>query len=87
MVELLKQDQFVPMSVDDQIIVIFAGTQGFLDDVPVDSIKAFEEAFMRYIRAEKQNLKKEIMEKKALDDDLKAKITEAITAFKKTFSA
>jgi F-type H+-transporting ATPase subunit alpha len=87
MVELLKQDQFVPMSVDDQVIVIFAGTQGFLDDVPVDSIKSFEEAFMRYIRAEKQNLKKEIMEKKALDDDLKAKLTEAITAFKKTFSA
>ncbi len=87
MVELLKQDQFVPMSVDDQVIVIFAGTQGFLDDIPVDSIRAFEEAFMRYIRAEKQALKKEIMEKKALDDDLKAKLTEAITAFKKTFSA
>jgi F-type H+-transporting ATPase subunit alpha len=87
MVELLKQDQFVPMSVDDQIIVIYAGTQGFLDDVPVDSIKTFEEAFMRYIRAEKQDLKKEIMEKKALDDDLKAKLAEAITAFKKTFSA
>jgi F-type H+-transporting ATPase subunit alpha len=87
MVELLKQDQFVPMSVDDQVIVIFAGTQGFLDDVPVDSIRTFEEAFMRYIRAEKQALKKEIIEKKALDDDLKAKLTEAITAFKKTFSA
>jgi F-type H+-transporting ATPase subunit alpha len=87
MVELLKQDQFVPMSVDDQIIVIYAGTQGFLDDVPVDSIRTFEEAFMRYIRAEKQALKKEIMEKKALDDDLKAKLNEAITAFKKTFSA
>jgi F0F1-type ATP synthase alpha subunit len=42
---------------------------------------------MRYIRAEKQALKKEIMEKKALDDDLKAKLNEAITAFKKTFSA
>ncbi len=87
MVELLKQDQFVPMSVDDQVIVIYAGTQGFLDDVPVDSIRAFEEAFMRYIRAEKQDIKKEIMEKQALDDGLKAKLNEAITAFKKTFSA
>jgi F-type H+-transporting ATPase subunit alpha len=87
MVELLKQDQFVPMSVDDQVIVIYAGTQGFLDDVPVDSIRNFEEAFMRYIRSEKQALKKEIMEKKALDDDLKAKLNEAISAFKKTFSA
>jgi F-type H+-transporting ATPase subunit alpha len=87
MVELLKQDQFVPMSVDDQIIVIFAGTQGFMDDVPIDSIRSFEEGLMRYIRAEKQDIKKEIMEKKALDDELKAKISEAITTFKKTFSA
>ncbi len=87
MVELLKQDQFVPMSVDDQIIVIFAGTQGFMDDIPIDAIRPFEEALMRYIRAEKQAIKKEIMEKKALDDELKAKISEAITTFKKTFSA
>ncbi|MCJ7484485.1 MAG: F0F1 ATP synthase subunit alpha [Thermodesulfovibrionales bacterium] len=87
MVELLKQDQFVPMSVDDQIIVIFAGTQGFMDDIPIDAIRPFEEGLMRYIRAEKQAIKKEIMEKKALDDELKAKISEAITTFKKTFSA
>jgi F-type H+-transporting ATPase subunit alpha len=87
MVELLKQDQFVPMSVDDQIIVIFAGTQGFMDDLPIDAIRPFEEGLMRYIRAEKQAIKKEIMEKKALDDELKAKISEAITTFKKTFSA
>jgi F-type H+-transporting ATPase subunit alpha len=87
MIELLKQDQYVPMPVDDQIMVIFAGTQGFLDDLPVEAVKSFEDGFLRYIRAEKQDLKKEIMEKKALDDDLKAKITEAVTAFKKTFQA
>jgi len=87
MVELLKQDQYVPMSVDDQIIVIFAGTQGFLDDLPLEAIKPFEEGLLRYVRSEKPEIKKEIMEKKALDDDLKAKMTEAITAFKKTFAA
>lgn len=87
MVELLKQDQYVPMPVDDQIIVIFAGTQGFMDDLPIDAIRPFEEGLLRYIRSEKQNIKKEIMDKKALDDELKAKISEAITAFKKTFSA
>jgi F-type H+-transporting ATPase subunit alpha len=87
MVELLKQDQFVPMPVDEQIMVIFAGTQGFLDDLPLDAIRPFEEGLLRYIRSEKQALKKDIMDKKALDDDLKAKISEAITAFKKTFSA
>ncbi|MBI5188963.1 MAG: F0F1 ATP synthase subunit alpha [Nitrospirae bacterium] len=87
MVELLKQDQYVPMSVDDQIMLIFAGTQGFLDDLPIEAIRSFEEGFLRYIRAEKQDLKKELMEKKVLDDDLRSKISDAITAFKKTFQA
>ncbi len=87
MVELLKQDQYVPMPVDEQIIVIFAGTQGFLDDLPLEAIKPFEEGLLRYMRSEKPDIKKEIIEKKALDDDLKAKMTEAITAFKKTFAA
>lgn len=87
MVELLKQDQYVPMPVDEQVMLIFAGTQGFLDDLPVESIKAFEDKFLKYIRAERQDLKKEIMEKKAIDDDLKIRITEAITSFKKTFQA
>lgn len=87
MVELLKQDQYVPMPVEDQIILIFAGTQGFLDDVPVDGIKAFEDSFMNFIKAKKQDLRNEVREKKALDDDLRAKITAAIQEFKKTFQA
>jgi F-type H+-transporting ATPase subunit alpha len=58
-----------------------------MDDLPLEAIRPFEEGLLRYVRAEKQAIKKEIMEKKALDDDLKAKISEAITAFKKTFSA
>ena len=77
----------MPMPVDDQIMVIFAGTQGFLDDLPVEAVKSFEDGFLRYIRAEKQDLKKQIMEKKVLDDDLRAKITEAVTTFKKSFQA
>jgi F-type H+-transporting ATPase subunit alpha len=85
MVELLKQDQYVPMPIDDQIILIYAGTQGFLDDLPIESLKAFEEGFLRYIRAEKQDLKKELREKMALDDNLRAKMTEAVTTFKKSF--
>jgi F-type H+-transporting ATPase subunit alpha len=85
MVELLKQGQYVPMPIDDQMILIFAGTQGFLDDLPIESLKPFEEGFLRYIRAEKQDLKKELREKMALDDNLRAKMTEAVTTFKKTF--
>jgi len=87
MVELLKQDQYVPMAVDEQIMLIFAGTQGHLDELPLEAIKPFEDGFLRYIRAEKQDLKKELMEKKTIDDALKAKITEAVTAFKSTFKA
>ncbi|MGB9716119.1 MAG: F0F1 ATP synthase subunit alpha [Thermodesulfovibrionales bacterium] len=87
MVELLKQDQYVPMPVEDQIILIFAGTQGHLDDLPVEAIKSFEEAFLRYIRSEKQDLRKELKEKKVIEDDLKAKLNDAIIAFKNTFKA
>ncbi|NOY63825.1 MAG: F0F1 ATP synthase subunit alpha, partial [Nitrospirae bacterium] len=87
MVELLKQDQYQPMSLDEQIIVLYAGTQGFLDDLPVESIKAFEEGLLSYVRSQKADLKKEIAEKKALDEDLKNKLNDAISAFKSTFQA
>jgi F-type H+-transporting ATPase subunit alpha len=87
MVELLKQDQYQPMSLDEQIIVLYAGTQGFLDDLPVESIKAFEEGLLSYVRSQKADLKKEIAEKKALDEDLKSKLNDAISAFKSTFQA
>src|SRR4030042_1145765 len=85
--DLLKQDQYVPLPVEDEIIVIYAGTQGFLDDLPLEAIKSFEEGLLRYVRVEKQDLRKSIIEKKALDDDLRAKISAAIETFKKTFSA
>ncbi|MEW6216041.1 MAG: F0F1 ATP synthase subunit alpha, partial [Nitrospirota bacterium] len=87
MIELLKQDQYVPMPVDEQIMLIFAGTQGFLDDLPGESIKAFEDGFLKYIKAEKQDLKKELKEKRIIDEDLKHKMTEAITTFKSTFKS
>jgi F-type H+-transporting ATPase subunit alpha len=87
LVELLKQDQYVPMSVDEQILVLFAGTQGFIDDLPVESIKKFEEEFLRYLRDRQADLKAELKEKLQIDDDLKAKITAAIEDFKKGFSA
>ncbi|MEW6162647.1 MAG: F0F1 ATP synthase subunit alpha, partial [Nitrospirota bacterium] len=87
MVELLKQDQYIPMPVDEQIMLIFAGTEGHLDDLPVGSIRAFEDGFLRYYRAEKQDLKKELKEKRIIDEGLKPKMTEAITTFKSTFKA
>ena len=87
MVELLKQDQYVPMPFEDQVILIFAGAQGFLDELPVEAIRSFEDGFMKFIKAKKDDLRKEVREKKALDDDLKAKISAAIQEYMKTFQA
>jgi F-type H+-transporting ATPase subunit alpha len=87
MMELLKQDQYVPMPIEEQIVLMFAGTQGLLDDVPVEAIRSFEESLLSFLRAKKEALKNEVREKKALDDDLKGKITEAVNEFKKTFQA
>ena len=87
MVELLKQDQFVPLALEEQIIILFAGTQGYLDDLPIESIKKFETEFLRYIKETKEDIRAEIREKKALDDTLKEKLAHTIEGFKKGFQA
>lgn len=87
MVELLKQDQYVPVTMEEQVVVLFAGTQGYLDDIPVESVKKFEEEFLRYIRDQKADILKELGEKKTIDDDLKAKLSQAIENFKQGFQA
>ncbi len=87
LVELLKQNQYVPMTMQDQVIVLFAGTQGYLDDIPVEAIKKFEEEFLKFIRGTKDDLRSELAEKKAIDDNLKTKLIQAIEEFKKGFQA
>jgi F-type H+-transporting ATPase subunit alpha len=87
MVELLKQDQYVPMPVAQQILVIFAGTNGYVDDVPVNAVKKFEQELLRFVTSKYQSLLSDIATKKQLDDDLKARAKAAIEEFKKTFSA
>ncbi len=87
MVELLKQDQYVPMLVEQQILVIFAGTNGFVDDVPVNAVKRFEQELLRFMTSKHADLLKDIGTKKQLDDDLKARAKSAIEEFKKSFTA
>jgi F-type H+-transporting ATPase subunit alpha len=87
MVELLKQDQYVPMSMVEQVSVLFAATQGFLDDIPVESVKKFEEEFLRFMKDSKADLVKELGDKKAIDDELKPKLIAALEQFKKAFQA
>ncbi len=87
MVELLKQDQYVPMPVEQQILVIFAGTNGFVDDVPVNALKKFEQELLRFMQSKHADLLKDIVAKKQIDDDLKGRAKNAIEEFKKTFTA
>lgn len=85
MVELLKQDQYVPLPVEDQIILLFAGTQGYLDDVPVEAIRRFEAEFLNFLREKKADVRSQLKEKKAIDDEMKQKLISVIEEFKKGF--
>jgi F-type H+-transporting ATPase subunit alpha len=87
MVELLKQDQYVPMPVEQQILVIFAGTNGYVDDVPVNAVKKFEAEMLKFVASKYGDLLKDIAAKKQLDDDLKSRCKAAIEEFKKSFTA
>ncbi len=87
MVELLKQGQYVPMAVEEQIISIYAATQGFMDDVAVENIQRFETELQAFFAERKDDLKKELADKLVLDDDLKGKLNSAIEEFKKGFTA
>jgi F-type H+-transporting ATPase subunit alpha len=69
----------------EQVMVLFAGTQGYLDDVPVESVRRFEEEFLRYMRDQKAELTKELAAKKAIDDEIKPKMVAAVEGFKKGF--
>jgi F-type H+-transporting ATPase subunit alpha len=87
MVELLKQGQYQPLSVERQIAIIFAGTQGLLDDMPVDQIRPFEEFLFGFLDRKHGQLLVEIANKKELTDDLRAALTSAIEAAKAEFMA
>ncbi|UCF87679.1 MAG: F0F1 ATP synthase subunit alpha, partial [Nitrospiraceae bacterium] len=87
MVELLKQGQYVPLPVEQQIMLIFAGTEGHLDDIPVEAVRKFDEELLKFITVNKEPLLKEIAEKKALDDELREKMSQAVKEFKQGFRA
>ncbi|GMV27159.1 MAG: ATP synthase subunit alpha [Phycisphaerae bacterium] len=87
MVELLKQGQYTPFHVVDQVISIYAGTKGFLDDVPVPAVRQFETQLLDTFRTINKPLWDELNAKKALDNDLEKKLSDAITKFKAGFKA
>src|SRR5439155_12728240 len=87
--EILKQPQYQPVAVEKQVMIIYAATNGYLDDVPVDQVSAWESAFYRYMDANHPEIDEEIIEKsvKARDkmsEDLLKQLNSAIEEFKKT---
>jgi len=81
-VEILKQPQYAPMTVEQQVMIIYAVTNGFLDDIAVDKIREWEKGFHTFMAAQHPKIAEEIRTKKALSDDLTARLKEAITAYK-----
>ncbi len=85
LVEILKQGQYSPMSVEKQMIIIFAGTQGYLDSIPIDMIRSFENRFLDYMQKEQSNILKMIREAKVIENETKLRsiIEEYVNDFKK----
>jgi F-type H+-transporting ATPase subunit alpha len=84
LVELLKQPQYKPMPVEQEVMVIFAGTKGHLDDVPLSRIAEFQDKFLQYMGTQGQAVQNELAEKRDLSDELAKKLDEALKAFKST---
>lgn len=84
--ELLKQGQYVPLSVEKQVITIYAGTQGFCDDLPVSSLQTFETELHKHIEDRHKDVLSLLVEKKEIDSDLKKKLDDVIGKFAKDFA-
>ena len=80
--ELLKQDQYKPQPVEVQIVVVFAGVNGFLDDVPIDAIRKWETDYIAFLGEKHKDLLADIKEKKQIDDSAKSRLEAAIKEFK-----
>jgi F-type H+/Na+-transporting ATPase subunit alpha len=85
MVEILKQPQYDPQAVERQIVTIYAGTNGFLDDLPVEALGKFERGLAAHVTAKHLDIYTEIREKKVLSDELKERLNKAIEDFKVKF--
>ena len=84
--ELLKQPQFSPLKTEEQVCVIFAGTQGYLDKLKVDQVGDFEEGLLTALRTEHKDLLDQIATEKALSDEIRTKLKSAIDSFAKSFA-
>lgn len=87
LVELLKQPQYQPMPTQEQVVSMYAATRGFMDDVPVASVQAFERDFLEFMRSSRSDILDDIVSRKVLDADLESRLKDAILEFKKGYNA
>jgi F-type H+-transporting ATPase subunit alpha len=81
MQEILKQPQYEPMSLADQVMVIYAGTQGYADQVPLERVHAWEISLLRYMESSNPEIGKDIIEKKRITEETEAKLRSALDTF------
>lgn len=84
--EILKQAQYKPLKVEEEVMILFAVTNRYLDDIPVDRVKAFENDFLEYMENTSSGTAKKILEKKELTDEIKEELKLKIEEFKNTFN-
>jgi F-type H+-transporting ATPase subunit alpha len=85
--EVLKQDQYSPLPVEKQVLILYVATSGALDSIPVSEVRRFERELLEFADANYSSILNTIKEKKALDDSIKAEIKKAVDAFKERFTA
>jgi F-type H+-transporting ATPase subunit alpha len=84
MTELLKQDQYKPLTVGDQVLIIYAGVNGFVDDIPVSKLREFEQDLLSYISEKHAGIKSDLVSRKKIDAEFGEQLKQIITEFKKT---
>ena len=83
--QILKQDQYQPMDVEKQIMILYAAVNDFLSDIPVNDVRKFEKGFLEYVDTHERELGKQILTEKVLTDEIKSKLDEVIVNYKKIF--
>ncbi|MEK7881129.1 MAG: F0F1 ATP synthase subunit alpha [Deltaproteobacteria bacterium] len=87
LVEILKQGQYKPLSVEKQVLIIYAATNGYIDAYPIGALRKYEDELDAFLETRRPEVLKELAEKKALDDDMKKKLNAALDEFKELFVA
>jgi len=85
LVEILKQDQYAPLTVAKQVLIIYAGTNGFVDHLPVGALKKYERELYAFVESSYPDLLPEILKKRELDEELRGKIKKILEEFNSSF--